>query len=99
PRGLSSIDLTEHNIERADDDLQSVAVPGMVARSLYGTGRVYLAQGAVITIQGAGAAFSPAPGGWIARWTGFASSFLVLGAFGLAAAAVWVVLGAAVKQY
>jgi MFS family permease len=79
--------------------LQSVAVPGMVARSLYGTGRINLAQGAVITIQGAGAAFSPALGGWIAQWTGFTSSFLVLGAFGLAAAAVWVVLGAAVKQY
>jgi MFS family permease len=79
--------------------LQSVAVPGMVARSLYGTGRVNLAQGAVITIQGAGAAFSPALGGWIAQWVGFSPTFLVLGGFGLLAAAVWVVLGAAVKQY
>ena len=79
--------------------LQSVAVPGMVARSLYGTGRINLAQGAVITIQGAGAAFSPALGGWIAQWVGFASTFLVLGAFGLVAAAVWIVLGTAVKQY
>src|SRR6201996_1974565 len=40
--------------------LQSVAVPGIIARSLYSTGRVNLAQGAVITIQGAGAAVSPA---------------------------------------
>jgi len=79
--------------------LQSVAVPGMVARSLYGTGRVNLAQGAVITIQGAGAAFSPALGGWIAQWIGFSSTFLVLGGLGLAAAALWIVLGAAVKQY
>ena len=79
--------------------LQSVAVPGMVARSLYGTGRVNLAQGAVITIQGAGAAFSPALGGWIAEWVGFAPAFLVLGGFGLVAAAVWVVLGNVVKQY
>ncbi|HEY2245923.1 MAG TPA: MFS transporter, partial [Bradyrhizobium sp.] len=79
--------------------LQSVAVPGMVARSLYGTGRVNLAQGAVITVQGAGAAFSPALGGWIAEWIGFAPTFLVLGGFGLLAAAVWVVLGNAVKQY
>jgi predicted MFS family arabinose efflux permease len=79
--------------------LQSVAVPGMVARSLYGTGRVNLAQGAVITVQGAGAAFSPALGGWIAEWIGFAPTFLVLGGFGLLAAAVWIVLGRIVKQY
>ena len=79
--------------------LQSVAVPGMVARSLYGTGRVNLAQGAVITIQGAGAAFSPALGGWIAQSVGFSPAFLVLGALGLVAAAVWVGLGAAVRQY
>jgi MFS family permease len=79
--------------------LQSVAVPGMVARSLYGTGRVNLAQGAVITVQGAGAAFSPALGGWIAEWIGFAPAFLVLGSFGLVAAAVWVLLGKIVKQY
>jgi MFS family permease len=79
--------------------LQSVAVPGMVARSLYGTGRVNLAQGAVITIQGAGAAFSPALGGWIAQGIGFLPTFLVLGGLGLLAAAIWAVLGAAVKQY
>jgi MFS family permease len=79
--------------------LQSVAVPGMVARSLYGTGRINLAQGAVITIQGAGAAFSPALGGWIAQTIGFSPAFLVLGGFGIAAVIVWIVLGAAVKQY
>jgi hypothetical protein len=79
--------------------LQSVAVPGMVARSLYGTGRVNLAQGAVITVQGAGAAFSPALGGWIAQWVGFSPTFLLLGGLGLAATALWVALGAAVKQY
>jgi MFS family permease len=79
--------------------LQSVAVPGMVARSLYGTGRVNLAQGAVITIQGAGAALSPALGGWIAQGIGFSPAFLVLGGLGLMATAVWIVLGATVKQY
>jgi MFS family permease len=79
--------------------LQSVAVPGMVARSLYGTGRVNLAQGAVVTVQGAGAALSPALGGWIAEWVGFSPAFLVLGSFGLIAAVVWIVLGNAVKQY
>jgi predicted MFS family arabinose efflux permease len=79
--------------------LQSVAVPGMIARSLYSTGRVNLAQGAVITIQGAGAALSPALGGFIANYIGFSPTFLVLGGLGLAAAAIWIVLGAAVKQY
>ena len=79
--------------------LQSVAVPGMVARSLSGSGRVNLAQGAVITIQGAGAAVSPALGGWIAEWIGFAPTFLVLGALGFIALGAWVALGAVVKQY
>jgi predicted MFS family arabinose efflux permease len=79
--------------------LQGVAVPGMIARSLYSTGRVNLAQGAVITIQGAGAALSPALGGFIAQWIGFSPTFLVLGGLGLAAAAIWIGLGAAVKQY
>jgi MFS family permease len=79
--------------------LQSVAVPGMVTRSLYGTGRVNLAQGAVITVQGIGAAFSPALGGWIAHGLGYAPTFLVLGGLGLLATLVWVVLGAAVKEY
>jgi MFS family permease len=79
--------------------LQSVAVPGMVARSLYGTGRINLAQGAVITVQGAGAAVSPALGGWIAQWIGFSPTFLILGGFGLLATGLWFALGAAVKQY
>jgi hypothetical protein len=79
--------------------LQGVAVPGMVARSLYGTGRVNLAQGAVITVQGAGAALSPALGGWVAQWAGFSPTFLLLGGLGLVAAGVWIALGSAVKQY
>jgi len=79
--------------------LQSVAVPGMVARSLYGTGRINLAQGAVITVQGAGAALSPALGGWIAQWIGFATTFLLLGGFGLMATALWIALRATVKPY
>jgi hypothetical protein len=79
--------------------LQSVAVPGTVARSLSGTGRVNLAQGAVITIQGAGAAVSPGLGGWIAEWIGYSPTFLVLGAFGIVAVGSWVALGAIVKKY
>nr|WP_315767056.1 MFS transporter [Bradyrhizobium sp. SZCCHNR2009] len=79
--------------------LQSVAVPGMATRSLYGTGRVNLAQGAVITVQGVGAAFSPALGGWVAHWIGYSSTFLVPGGLDLLATLMLVALGAAVKQY
>lgn len=39
--------------------LQSVAVPGLVAHILNGTGRINIGQGAVMTVQGIGAALSP----------------------------------------
>ena len=51
--------------------LQSVAVPGLVARILDGTGRVNIGQGAVMTAQGLGASLSPAIGGWLAQWSGY----------------------------
>ncbi|HEX3871809.1 MAG TPA: MFS transporter, partial [Pirellulales bacterium] len=79
--------------------LQSVAVPGMVARSLNGTGRVNLGQGAVITIQGIGASLSPALGGWVAQWIGYEPAFLLLGSFGLISVALWVACASIVKKY
>ena len=79
--------------------LLSVTVPGMVARSLNSTGRVNLGQGAVITIQGAGAAVSPALAGWIAQWVGYAPTFLILGAMGLVAAAIWIAMRSAIRHY
>jgi predicted MFS family arabinose efflux permease len=79
--------------------LQTVAVPGMIARSLNGTGRINLGQGAVITVQGVGASLSPALGGWIAEWIGYGPTFLLLGGFGLASTALWFAFGAAVKKY
>ena len=60
--------------------LQSVAVPGLVARILDGTGRINAGQGAVMTIQGIGASFSPAIGGWIAQELGYGPMFLILAA-------------------
>jgi hypothetical protein len=41
----------------------------------------------------------PALGGLIASYAGFSLAFRVLGGLGLAAAAIWVVVGTAVKQY
>jgi predicted MFS family arabinose efflux permease len=79
--------------------LQTVAVPGMVARSLNGTGRINLGQGAVITVQGVGASRSPALGGWIAEWIDYGPTFLLLGGFGLLSMALWLVFAHAVKKF
>jgi predicted MFS family arabinose efflux permease len=70
--------------------LQSVAVPGLVARILNGTGRVNVGQGAVMTVQGLGASLSPAIGGWIAQEIGYGPMFLILGCFALGSIALWV---------
>ncbi|MBN9219327.1 MAG: MFS transporter [Mesorhizobium sp.] len=69
--------------------LQSVAVPGLVARILNGTGRVNVGQGAVITVQGLGASLSPAIGGWIAQEIGYSPAFVILGGFALGSLALW----------
>jgi MFS family permease len=69
--------------------LQSVAVPGLVARLLDGTGRVNVGQGAVMTAQGIGAALSPAIGGWLAQMLGYHAAFYMLGVFALGSLALW----------
>ncbi|WDM67840.1 MFS transporter [Xanthomonas cucurbitae] len=69
--------------------LQSVVVPALVARLLQGTGRVNVGQGAVMTVQGIGAALSPAFGGWLAHAFGYRIAFLSLGAIALLAVALW----------
>jgi hypothetical protein len=71
--------------------LQSVAVPGLVARMLNGTGRVNVGQGAVMSLQGIGASLSPALGGAIAQAAGYRVAFLILGAFSLGSLALWLV--------
>jgi MFS family permease len=70
--------------------LQSVAVPGLVARILNGTGRVNVGQGAVMTVQGLGASLSPAIGGWIAQEIGYSAMFMILGSFALGSVALWI---------
>jgi MFS family permease len=71
--------------------LLGVAVPGLVARILAGTGHVNVGLGAVMTLQSIGAAISPALGGWVAERSGYGSSFLVLGGIALAALVVWII--------
>ena len=77
--------------------LQSVAVPGLVARILDGTGRVNVGQGAVMTVQGLGASLSPAIGGWMAQGLGYGTTFVILGSFALASIALWVGFASAVR--
>lgn len=77
--------------------LQSVAVPGLVARILAGTGRVNVGQGAVMTIQGVGASLSPAIGGWIAQGLGYHVTFLVLGGFALVSVVLWIAAAGTLK--
>jgi MFS family permease len=71
--------------------LLGVAVPGLVARILAGTGHVNAGLGAVMTLHGAGAALSPALGGVIAERFGYSASFVVLGGIALLPLLLWVV--------
>ncbi|WP_017778235.1 MFS transporter [Paraburkholderia kururiensis] len=77
--------------------LQSVAVPALVVRLLQGTGRVNVGQGMVMTVQGMGAALSPALGGVLAQHFGYATAFLVLGAVSTGSLALWLLFGATLK--
>jgi len=77
--------------------LQSVAVPGLVARIMNGTGRVNVGQGAVMTTQGLGAALSPALGGWMAQAIGYRGAFAVLGGFSLVSLALWLLFAPMLK--
>ncbi len=68
-----------------------VAVPGLVARILAGTGHVNAGLGAVTTLQGVGAAFSPTVGGLVAERYGYPASFLGLGAIAVFALLLWLI--------
>ena len=70
--------------------LQSVAVPGLVAKLLNGTGRVNVGQGVVMTAQGIGASLSPALGGWLAEDLGYATAFYTLGCFAILSLGLWI---------
>jgi MFS family permease len=66
-----------------------VAVPGLVARILGGTGHVNAGLGAVMTLQGVGAALSPTVGGIVAERFGYPAAFLGLGTVAVLALALW----------
>ncbi|MCV7412889.1 MFS transporter [Mycobacterium florentinum] len=68
----------------------SVAVPGLVARILDGTGHINVGQGAIMSAQGLGGALSPVLGGFIAQVFGFPAAFIALGALSVGALLIWV---------
>jgi MFS family permease len=78
--------------------LQSVAVPALVVRLLQGTGRVNVGQGIVMTMQGIGAALSPALGGMLAKHYGYEAAFLVLGGVSTGSLALWLLFASTVRR-
>jgi MFS family permease len=81
PIGLGPVQI----LDGVGAGLLGVAVPGLVARIMAGTGRVNFAIGAVMTVQGVGAAL----GGAVAGKFGYATAFLTLGAIAVVSLAVW----------
>ena len=86
PLGLGPVQI----LDGVGAGLLGVAVPGLVARILDGTGHVNAGLGAVMTMQGVGASLSPALGGLLAGDFGYSAAFVGLGAIALVALALWV---------
>lgn len=71
--------------------LLGVAVPGLVARMLRGTGHINAGLGAVMTVQGVGASLSPAIAGAIVTSFGYSTAYLSLAAFAMCGLVLWLV--------
>ncbi len=87
PAGLIPVQM----LDGVGAGLLGVAVPGLVARILAGTGHVNAGLGAVMTLHGMGAALSPALGGVVAGRFGYSAAFLALGVAALLALLLWIV--------
>jgi MFS family permease len=72
--------------------LLGVAVPGLTARILSGTGHVNVGIGAVMTLQGIGAALSPLLGGQLAESFGYSAAFAGLALVAVISLALWVAM-------
>ena len=86
PWGLGPVQI----LDGVGAGILGVAVPGLVARLLSGTGHVNAGLGAVMTLQGIGAALSTTVGGIIAQRLGYSASFLALGAIAGLALILWI---------
>lgn len=69
--------------------LMGVAVPGLVARILRGTGHFNAGLAALMTLQGVGAAMSPGIAGVIAHHGNYAQAFLALAVIACLALLLW----------
>lgn len=76
-------------LDGAGAGMLSVAVPGMVARILDGTGHINVGQGAIMAAQGLGGALSPVLGGFVAQIFGFPIAFVTLGGLSLGSLVIW----------
>jgi MFS family permease len=85
PWGLGPVQI----LDGVGAGILGVAVPGLVARILAGTGHVNAGLGVVMTLQGVGAALSTTVGGLFAQRLGYSAAFLALGAIAAAALALW----------
>jgi hypothetical protein len=63
-----------------------------------GTGRVNGGQGVVMTVPGAGAALSPAPGSILARCFDYPAAFIAPGAISTGSLALWLGFGAGLRH-
>jgi predicted MFS family arabinose efflux permease len=85
PPGLAPVQI----LDGVGAGILGVAVPGLVARILAGTGHVNAGLGAVMTLQAIGAALSTTVGGLIAQHFGYTTAFLALGGIAATALALW----------
>jgi MFS family permease len=85
PAGLVPVQI----LDGVGAGLLGVAVPGLVARIMAGTGRINAALGVVMTMQGVGAALSTTLGGAVAEALGYQMSFVALGGVALVAMTLW----------
>jgi predicted MFS family arabinose efflux permease len=86
PWGLGPVQM----LDGVGAGLLGVAVPGLVARILAGTGHINAGLGAVLTLQGVGAALSTTVGGFVAQRYGYSASFVALGAIAAIALLLWI---------
>jgi len=66
-----------------------VAVPGLAAQLLRGTGHATAGLAGVLTMQAIGASLSTTLGGVVAEYAGYPAAFLTLGGVAVAALALW----------
>lgn len=78
--------------------LLGVALPGMVARILHGTGHVNAGLAAVMTLQGIGAALSTTLAGYVAEQIGYWAAFLTLAGVAALALLLWLAASAVMRE-